>query len=80
MGISKLFRRVGARPLSRYSVGRKGVDTLPVAPSEPKPMVIKSRLAKNLAKKAKKAQRRNSSRVVSGKANRRYLASIQGVK
>lgn len=40
-----------------------------------KEMVIKSKNAKNLVKKERKAQRRNRSRLAKGKPTRRYLAS-----
>lgn len=78
--ISKLFRRVGARPLSRYSISAtKGVDTLPKHNAKaPKDMRITS--VKNLARKERVAKRRNKSRLRKGKSTRRYLAPLQGVK
>lgn len=81
MGLfSKFFRRVGARPLSRYSISAtKGADTLPKGNTKaPKDMRIKS--VKNLARKERVAKRRNESRVKKGKTTRRYLAAIQGAK
>jgi hypothetical protein len=80
MGLfSKFFRRVGARPLSRYSISAtKGADTLPESTATPEDMHIKS--VKNLARKERVAKRRNESRLRKGKVTRRYLASLQGVK
>ena len=81
MGLfSKFFRRVGARPLSRYSISlTHGADSLPVGNKKsPKDMRIKS--VKNLARKERVAKRRNESRLRKGKATRRYLAAIQGAK
>jgi|GEM_PF-1776089 len=73
---SKMFRRVGARPTSRFGVG----DTPPYIPiyrPTPKPMLIRTRLTKNLLKKGKKAQRRNAARMSRGRPTRQYLASTQ---
>lgn len=45
-----------------------------LTPVEPKDVMVSSRRAKNLEKKARKAKRRNASRALRGKPARRYLA------
>jgi len=81
MGVfSKFFRRVGARPLSRYSISSTlGADSLPESNAKaPKDMRITS--IKNLARKERVAKRRNKSRLRKGKTTRRYLAAMKGAK
>lgn len=83
MGLFSSFaRRIGARPISRYSISAKhGANALPEGDAKsPKDMLIKSKKVKNLARKKRVAQRRNKARLSKGKPMRRYLASAQGVK
>jgi len=81
MGLfSNFARRVGARPLSRYSIPTKGGAYFKPEKQAKTPSDMHIKSVRNLARKRRVAQRRNETRLRKGKPMRRYLAVMQGAK